>query len=445
MKWVFLLGLLVFTPWLASYLKGNPKYLPHAGFAMGILPFLLSGLNLTASPIAWPYWTGAVKGFDISLLDGVAVAVIFATKRARTPIALKLAFAIYCIGCLVSTMEGSSGLRMASTFYDWQIVRAALIYIAVTRATVTDPKVPVAIVMGMGMGLGLQAFVTIDEYVGGRRQAGGMFGHQNLLGMASHFAVFPAAALLLAGHHTKQAIAIVLSGLVVAFTGGSRATIGLFAIGLVITLCLSLWRKSTGRKAAVAAGLVVALLVSLPVLYTAIERRDDETRANSTLERSLMISAAKMIIADHPLGVGPNRYVVVANVGGYSARAGMLWDRGNREAPVHNTYYLVTAEMGWIGLIGLLGMYASLLALGLGGLRSAPPGLHGEMLVGLTGTLIVLMAHSYYEWITMYFHIHYLFAINVGLLVGLRQVAFVQHRKRSRVRAHRAELASSGA
>jgi hypothetical protein len=444
-KWVFLLALLVFTPWLALHLKANPRHLPYAGFAVGILPFLLSGFNLAASPISWSHWPGPVKGIDISLLDSVALALIFATKPTRTPVALKAAFAIYAIAIVVSTIAGTAGLRMASTFYAWQVVRAAVVYVAVARATAAYPKMPVAILMGLGAGLGFQALVAVKQYLGGQSQAGGMFGHQNLLGMASHFAVFPAVALLLAGHYTKQAFAIVVAGLVVGFTGGSRATIGLFAIGLAITLCLSLWRKTTGRKTAVAGGLFIALLVSSPVLYAAIERRSDETRANSNLERSLMISAAKMIIADFPLGVGSNRYVVVANVGGYSDRAGMAWNQANREAPVHNTYYLVTAEMGWIGLIGLLGMFGTILGLAMQAVRSAPPGLGGELLVGVAGTLIVVAAHSYFEWITMYFHIHYLFAISVGLLIGLRQAGAAKQRRARRVALHRAELAGSGA
>ena len=446
MKWLFLLGLLGFTPWLATYLKANPKYLPHAGFAMGILPFLLSGLNLMASPIAWPFWAGAVKGFDISLLDSIALAVIFATKPARTPVALKLFFWIYFTGSAVATFAGSPGLRLASIFYDWQILRAALVYMAVTRACVTHPKMPVAILMGMGFGLGWQAIIAMQEHLGGKMQAGAWFGHQNLLGMASHFAVFPAIALLLAGYYNKQAVVIIASALMVDFAGGSRATIGLFGIGLLVTLILSIWRKSTGRKSAVAGGLLVMLVVAMPVLYTAIERRPGKMLDESNLERQLMIKAAKMIIADNPLGIGPNRYIVVANAGGYSDRAGMAWNKANRSAPVHNTYYLVTAELGWIGLIGLLGIYGSLLGYGLSAIRSAPPGLHGEMLVGVLGTLIVIMAHSYYEWITMYFHIHYLFAISVGLLIGLKQAAVLTHKRKARaVPAPRAEFVTSGA
>ena len=130
--------------------------------------------------------------------------------------------------------------------------------------------------------------------------------------------------MLLAGYYNKQTLAIVAAGLMVGFAGGSRATIGLFAIGLVITLVLSMWRQGTGRKAAVAAALLATVVVTVPVLYTtAIERRSSKTLEDSNLERVLMRKTARMIIADYPLGIGPNRYVVVANTGGYSARAGM--------------------------------------------------------------------------------------------------------------------------
>lgn len=445
-KWLFLLGLLGFTPWLATFLKANPKYLPHAGFAVGILPFLLSGLNLMASPIAWPFWSGAVKGFDISLLDSIAIALIFATRPVRIPTGLKVGFAIYLTGALVATFAGSSGLRMASIFYDWQVIRSALLFVAVARACVAHPKTAIAILMGMGVGLGWQAVIAMMQHLEGKLQAGAWFGHQNLLGMASHFAVFPAIALLVAGYYTKESLAIILSAMMVGFAGGSRATIGLFGIGLIVTLALSIWRQSTGRKTAVAGGLLLLLVAAMPVLYTAIERRPEKMINESNLERQLMIKAAKMIIADHPLGIGPNRYIVVANTAGYSDRAGMAWNKANRSAPVHNTYYLVTAELGWIGLIGLLAIYGSLLVYGLAAIRSAPPGLHAELLVGVTGTLIVMMAHSYYEWITMYFHIHYLFAICAGLLVGCRQAAVLASKRKAKL-AHvaRPALATSSA
>jgi NhaP-type Na+/H+ or K+/H+ antiporter len=86
-----------------------------------------------------------------------------------------------------------------------------------------------------------------------------------------------------------------------------------------------------------------------------------------------------------------------------------------------------------------------MIAFGLRAVRSAPTGLYGELLVGVTATCIVLAAHSYFEWITMYFHVHYLFAISIGLLVGLKQAAVVRQTKKRSVPVPRAEFASTGA
>ena len=420
MKWVFLLGLIVLTPFLATHLRNNPRDLQKAAFAIGILPFLLSGLNLTASPISWQHWPGSVKGLDVSLIDLVALAVLYATKPAKTPIALKLAFCIFLLGTILSSL--GSSVKMAALFYVWQLLRAVLVYWAVARAATAVPGVPFAIVKGLLTGLVLQAIITAVQYAGGTPQAGGWFGHQNLLGLASHFAVYPAFALFLAGYYPKTTGLAVLSGLVVAFTGGSRATIGLFAIGIGTTLLLSMWHRGSGRKAAIGAGMVFALLLASPLLYSAIERRSSEVRAASNLERSSMINAAKMIITDYPLGTGPNHYVIVANVGGYSDRAGVAWNVENWQAPVHNTFYLVAAELGWLGLFGYLALLASIIWIGMTALKKGQRRYESEVLVGVVASIIVFVGHSYFEWGTMYYHIHYLLAINVGLLIGLRSI-----------------------
>lgn len=421
MKWVFLLGLLIFTPWLTVHLKANPKHLPYAGFAMGILPFLLSGLNLTASPIAWPHWPGPVKGLDVSLIDGVALAVLLSTRRVSTPVAIKVSFAIYALAVFISTL--TSEVWMASFFYLWQLARTALIYMAISRACVTIKGVPLAVVSGLGAGLIFQSGVALLQYLGGDPQAGGWFGHQNLLGMASHFGIFPAVALLLAGLFPMRALAVVVAGVLIAFTGGSRATIGLFAIGLVFTWILSVWHQPSGRKSAIGFGMVVALVLAAPVLWSAVERRSDAERADSNKMRSQMIDAARMIISDYPMGVGPNRYVVVANTGGYAARAGIAWNPANREAPVHNSYYLVTAEMGWLGLLGLVALLGSIIGVAVVGMRKASDGLEGELLVGVTASIIIFAIHAYFEWITMFYNIHYLAGITLGLIVGLRALS----------------------
>jgi O-antigen ligase len=233
------------------------------------------------------------------------------------------------------------------------------------------------------------------------------------------FIVFPGFALLIAGERVKTALLILACEVIIAFAGGSRATIGLLGLGLIVTLVLSTWHRKTGRKSVAAALTAVALAVTAPVMILAIERRPEAARAGSTDERRKFEDAAGMMVRDYPLGVGANQYVITANLGGYSDRAGVPWNTSERSAPVHNAYYLIAAEMGIIGLLGYVSLLGSLILIGLRALRSGISSRSSELLVGLSATSIVTAVFYAFEWITMTAPIHYFAAINAGLTVGI--------------------------
>ncbi|WP_205481684.1 O-antigen ligase family protein [Sphingomonas arenae] len=416
MKWIFILFLLGFTPALAAYLRGQPRYLPHACFAMAGMLFFLDPY-LYVAPVSWPAWPGPVKGVEVSLIDGVAIAIIAATQgRARTPLLLKIGIAIFGTALVVSIFAGQQ--KWPSFFYAWQVLRAVLVYVAVSRAAAADERVPIAILSGLAVGVFINCLTAVQQFLGGDIQAGGRMGHQNLLGMMTHFAVMPAFALLLGGRRTLLAAAIVAAGAVIAIVGGSRATIGLFGLGLVVTTLLSMRNHMTGRKGVFAGVAVATLVLAAPVMMWAVDRRSEASKASSNQERQAFINAAKMMIADHPLGVGGNQYVLVANIGGYSGRAGVAWNAGNRAAPVHNLYYLTTAELGYLGLAGLLTIIVALVQYGLASLRRVS-GERADFAVGATAVMIVVAAHSYYEYITVTFYVQYLLGMMAGILVGV--------------------------
>jgi O-antigen ligase len=417
-KWIFLIALLFVTPALAALLKSERKWIPHAAFALALLPFLESEFNIVASPVSWPTWPGHAKGIDASFVDAVAIAMILATHRVSTPLILKVTFAFYLVVYSFTTLIAQSAIP--AVFYGWQLARLVLVFYAISRATAMSPKVPVAILTGLIVGLCTQAGAAFLQWVGGNPRAGGWFGHSNLLGMVSHFAVFPAFAVFLGGHYSRRAALAVFAALVIAFAGGSRATIGLIAMGLVATAALSIWYRSSGRKAAVAGLGVLVLIASSPLLYSAIERRDAETRAQSSEERVKMESAARMIMADYPLGVGSNNYVMVANLGGYSARAGVPWSADNRAAPVHNAYYLIAAEMGVVGLIAFLAVLGSIFTLAVTTFRRSPPSFTSDYVLGTVIAIGLVATHSYVEWVLMLFPVHMLIALTAGLIVGVR-------------------------
>lgn len=418
MKWIFLAGLFLLTPLLIVYLKSNRQHLPLFAFALGLLPFIESRFNVSASPIAWPEWPGIAKGIELSLTDSVAIAMLLAGSRVRTPMALKISIGILVAAYFISMAKADAW--MPSFFYGWNFLRTVLVFYAVARASVADRRVPAALLTGLITGLAVQAVVVSYEYARGARQAGGWFGHQNMLGMASHFIVYPALAAFLGGYYRNRALVAVVAGLIVAFAGGSRATVGLLVVGMIVTMILSYRHSASGRKASIAAAALIGVIAVSPLLYSAIERRSAESIASSNEQRRAMIAAATMIIVDHPQGVGANRYVIVSNIGGYSARANVAWNERNRAAPVHNTYYLVTAEMGWLGLIGLLAMLGTLIATALSTLRRAPQSFVGEYAAGIAACFLMIAAHSWVEWITMSFLIHIMLAMTVGVLVAIR-------------------------
>lgn len=422
MKWIFLLMLLVLAPALAAFLRSQPKYIPHACFSMGAMFYFLDPL-LYVAPISWAHWPGPVKGVEVSLIDAVALAVIAATHRGpASPIGIKVGFACYLAAIAVSTLASASQTTWPQLFYLVQLLRGVVVFIAVKRATAMFPSVPVAILGGLSVGVFYNCYVALTQFAGGDIQAGGAMGHQNLLGITTHFATMTAFALLLAGRRSVLAAAVVAAGAIIAVVGGSRATIGLFALGLGVVTLLSMRNQMTGRKGAFAAVAAVSVVLAIPAMTWAVDRRPAESRASSNEERRSFVEAAQMIIADHPLGTGANRYVTVANVGGYSERAGVAWNQANRTAPVHNAYYLVTAELGYLGLLGMLALLAGIIVEGLRALRRVT-GERADLVVGLTATFIVVAAHHYFEWVYMTFYVHYLTAMSFGALVGLTRGA----------------------
>jgi hypothetical protein len=415
-KWVFLLALLICTPALAGLLRSKPHYLVHGCFVLGVSVLLL-GPSLTVTPIGLPTWPAPVKGYEISFIDGISLAFIASTRSVRIPWTVKLGFLSFCFALVVSTFAAYQ--VWPALFYAWQLFRTALLFFAISRVCAAEQRAIVALLGGYSLGLVGEAGLVAWQYVHGELRPGGTFGHSNFMGLALDFVVFPTLALLLSSRKLRWPVASMCSALVIAVLGGSRATLGLLAIGVVLTILLSIRQKGTSRKYAFGGALLLLLLVSAPVMIWSVNQRSNEARASSDADRAAMKAAATMMIADHPFGVGANQYVVVANTGGYSERAGVAWNEDNRAAPVHDTYYLITAEMGFLGLIGLLAILGSFILLGFRMLRQKLPNEIMGLAPGLTAAMIVASVHISFEFVFMDFTLHYLFAMAGGMLVAI--------------------------
>ena len=415
MKWVFLAFLIIFTPLLAGWLRGNRRHAPIVWAALGFLPFVISPWNLYIAPISWEGWPGFVKGMEVSLIDAIAIAV-YASAPGKGKIRLKLPFLIYIGAVLISAAQAD--VRMPVFFHAWQIARMFLLFAAVAAAC-RDDRAPSAILTGLVLGLAYQAAVAAQAVAGGALQTGGSFGHQNLLGLVSHMVVLPTMALLLSGRAGWVTIGGPLAGIAVAVLGASRGTIGLVGAGLAALLALSVVRKPSSRKTSMALLGVVMMAVAAPVALSALDKRFATVPLGEYDERAAFESASSLMIADHPMGVGANQYVSIANVGGYFAKGGVVAIYGSRSAHVHNVYLLVTAETGYLGLAAFLALLFAPIILALRCAFRYRNDRRGELMLGLGLSLIVVAVHSLYEWVFITFNAQHVFAITVGLIVGV--------------------------
>jgi O-antigen ligase len=413
-------------PALIGWLKSNPAHHKWAWAAIGVLPFTINAINLDAALISWAGWTGYAKGLVVTLLDTLALAII-ATSRSplrRLPfLGLFLAY----IGSVALSLALSS-VPMSSAFYLFQLVRVLIVFVAVA-AVAPRPQAVRWIAFGLAAGAIFQAVATVSQRAGGVFQASGTMGHQNLLGMMLHFVLLPLLALLLAGERSKLAMAGVAAALLAIALGASRGSIGFSGIGIVALVALSLLRRPTLHKWKMTGFAAVALAVTSPLMLQGLDRRFDQLAEQGGYdERAALERAARAIWADHPFGVGANQYVVVANANGYSERAGVVATYGSRSAKVHDTYLLVAAETGWLGLLTLVTLLSVSIAKGLSFAFRNRRDYRGEIVLGATLAVMVTATHSFYEWVFVSYQAQYVFAIALGIIAGM-----IRQRRRERV------------
>jgi O-antigen ligase len=384
-----------------------------------------SPLHLYMAAISWPDWPGFVKGAEFSVLDAIALSVYFSLPSARYPLPFRISMALYFVSALLSAFQ--TPVPLAALFYSWQLARMFLVYAAVARAC-SHPRGAPALLAGMVAGLLLQAGVAAwGRFVLGLVQSGGTV-HQNLLGVMSHFAVFPFFSLLLARRRDWLAATGTLVGLAVEVLTTSRATIGLALFAYACVFVLSALRQWTFRKAQILLVGICAIIVLSPLVVMSFERRFATEAPADYDERAAFQAAASMMISDHPLGVGANQYVVVANVDGYNRVAGVMAVPGSLVANVHNVYLLVTAETGYLGLITFVLLLLRPIWVAFLSSWRHPGDQRSDLLLGLGVALLTVYLHNFFEWIFVTFQAQYMFALDLGLVAGLTQQLGYQRR-----------------
>lgn len=434
MRYLAIAIVLLSYPGLVYLLQANPRSRYWAYFGLGLLPFTVAVWNFDAGLINWATWPGYVKGAVMTLVDSLALAIITTHRHPRGLPPLIGFVALYILAAALSIAQ--SEVPMASAFYVFQLMRFTAVIIAVSKIA-HDPRALKWLGMGLATAMIYEAWVTGDQKLRGVFQAPGTLGHPNQLGMMAHFVVLPLIGMLLAGYRSWLMLLGIAGALVAIVFGASRGTILFVGLGVAVVLLLSLRRQVTPHKKRMFAFAATMMLVATPFLLNSVGKRmaQQQEHASDYDEREAFERSAKMMWNDHPMGVGANTYVVVANGQGYSARAGVAWAGGSRATNVHNTYLLVAAETGWAGLFTYVLLLGACIVAGWRfafGNRSDP---RGDIVLGSTVAIIMMAIHSKYEWITLSYEVQYVFAISVGIISGLIRVRALERRQAQRARA----------
>lgn len=420
MKWIFLALALVCVAPLSIWVRGRPAFVGWLCFAVGVLMFTAEYFHLYMALVSWPLWTGYARGIELSLSDILCIVIIASSYKPGRHYIFLIPMLLYLGAIAVSIVF--SGYPLASLFYLWQFTRVILLYVAIATAGAEDIACLSKLLTGLAVGVVFEGALTIyQRFVAGILQTPGTMEHQNQLGLSLHFVMFPVAALLL-GNRRGPALPIVLfAGLVANALTTSRGSVALSLAGLALTFAIStIWRRTSRKLVIGAAGLIFLTLVAPLAVISFQARFVGETASlNEDLERISYKEAASNMIADHPLGVGANQFVFVANAEGYYERAGVWPEHTNRAGHVHNIYYLILAETGPLGLITYISMIGICIWRGLWwGVRNLGES-GGDILVGCSVSLIIVTIHSWEEWVMISFTLQYFLAASFGMISAI--------------------------
>ena len=424
---IVVFGLVTILPVMA-HVMAVPEYRKYVWRSYGLLAFAYSAIPKSGVYVfAWVGYAGHTKGIEVTILDLVALGILLAKPKSRPIVSMpfRVSMSLYGLAALFSATISEA--PMASLFYVWQILRMYIIFLAVARMCESNENQR-DLFIGFAAGIIVQLFMVLNQkYLSGVIQPHGTFAHQNTLGIIVNMISLVMFGLYLRVPQPKITTIALPSAIFISALTASRASMGLALIGWGLNIVAGLVRKPNPRTMMIAAGAIVLLIPVSYVGYTTFQSRLAHQEASgggdeNYDERKAYIDAAKMIIEDHPLGVGANQFVIVANTGGYYDRAEVTATFGSRSGHVHNLYWLTWAEMGPQGLAALLFLLASPMfyAFRLGWRHFATE--EGGTLRALAIALLITYVHSWYEWVLITADPQYFLAILFGLVAsnGLR-------------------------
>lgn len=370
-------------------------------------------------------YRGPDRGFEVTLTDLLAASLAASVLLERNgriawiprnAVPLLAYFAISCAGLLFTPSV------LISSFALFKLARCGFLYWVVVNAVREEDDVRGMVAGWTIAGLMLAAVVAYQKYVGGIYRAPGTFDHSNTIPLYLNLVIGAVLAWSVAGGAGALSrwagVASVLGMLFCVVSTVSRAGI-LLSMGCLAATALLVLARSPSRwgVSVLALGALVCAAGSLRA-YDTVTNRFTNAPPASEAARDEFNVAARMMSADHPLGVGINAFTWTLT-GRQEYRRHLIVMANERQAGVaHHIYLLTLSEQGYPGLLAFLLVMLRFLWIALAAARrpaSRLSVLAGALLVGMIGVHLA----GFLEWALRITPVAYQLVLVAGLAVAL--------------------------
>jgi hypothetical protein len=398
------------------------------------------------------FYRGTVRGFEVSLVDVLAVSVLVSAiirprlneERAywAPGLGFMLLFLAYCFCNVAVAMPQLFGLFELS-----KMLRGLTIFLAVAWYVRSERELRIAIA-ALGLVIGFEGLLgLVQRYHWGVHRVFGTLDHSNSL--SAFFCI--TSPVLVAAINSRwtnymkilcaMALALATVGVILTI---SRAGVTILALGTLSCVLLTMSWHFSLRKAGISLLVLICVSGLVAKSWETLKRRfqestlDQEYGNHHNQGRGYYIRLAKAISAEHFLGVGLNNWSYwVSNRYGprlgdkfnpykgtdrepsYVIPEGVTGIDDPQAAPAHNLAALTVGELGIPGLILFGLVWLRWLQMGFRFLRRRSFAPSRQIGVGVSIAIGCMLLQSMTEWVYRHSPVFYTFNILVGLLASL--------------------------
>ncbi len=360
------------APMLGSWLATRRVW-QRATFALMLVMTALRPGNFMLMLDSIETYRGHTKGFEISLIEVLALALIIAVRRSSNPLRAKSppGLWLYLLWCGISlfsafgSYEPTYALMAASRFIKGVLTfSAAALYLR----DEDDLRWAVGALAGAMFHHGLLCLKM--RLLDGSWQVKGWFEHQNPMAMWCYLGALPVIATALWPQVKGRLLWLCLAGFggagLCILLSVSRAALAAYGVGAVAMLGLA-WLR--GVNARVVGFTVMGVLASVLVFFFALNsfraRLNEVAESSQTIEsdlRDILNMQSSAMLHDHPLlGIGWNNFGIANSRGRGDTYSEILelWDKDRGFTIYDENYYanplteslywLWLSETGWLG------------------------------------------------------------------------------------------------